>query len=321
MEQIRRDVEATAKALREDAVTDVDGLIQWLTHRGQGRWESFKEITVDLLASYEPPLKSYGLADALSMMGLADFFVNGTDRWRVFAPTVAGTQEGEAVVVGGRTPRLRDRLREAAAQEGVDLFEEPFRWGVARLRLYALTDGDLRRVAERVGIPFVPQAADRMIRQAPTIDERVGQGHRSQPPRNWMVKSYDFSKPAWTTVDMAHTAKVFTPSRGVPRYMVERLDGSLVEMERRGTVYAAAYSRSITLLQYDPDRSTVSVPTSAPLPADLARAAALCTGNLPSRENGRIVFAGVRWSVASVLLALTGCPLPLTQAGATGARR
>jgi hypothetical protein len=321
MEPIRRGVEATAKTLQEEAVTDVDELIQWMTHRGQGRWESFKEVTVGLLASNVQPLKSYGLADALSMIGLADFFVNGTDRWRVIAPTVAGTQEGEAVVVGGRTAKLRDRLKEAAGQEGVDVFEELLHGDVARVRLYALTDGDLRRVAERVGIPFVPQAAERMIRQAPTIDERVRQGHRSQPPRNWMVKSYDFSKPAWTIADMAHTAKVFTPSRGVPRYMVERLDGSFVEMERRGTVYAAAYSRSIALLHYDPDRSTVSVPTSAPLPADLARAAALCTGNLPSRENGRIVFAGVRWSVASVLLALTGCPLPLAQAGATGAGR
>jgi len=299
----------------------VDGLIQWMTHRGQGRWESFKDLVGDIYAHEEQPPKPRWVANTLSMTGVGEFFVSGSNRWRVFAPLIAGISLGQAVVVGGRTATLKEQLRAAATAEGIDLFEEPLRWNVTRIRLYALTDGDLQRVAERTGIPFVPQAADRMIRQAPTLEDRVAQGQRVQAPRNWCVESYDFSTFNWVGRDIAHSAKAFTPSRGVPRYTFEKADGSLVQMERRESVYAAAFSQSIALLAYDPDSSIVSVPSSAPLPADMERAVALCTGDLPSRENGRSVFAGVRWSVGSVLLALTGCPLPVIPYRPQGVRQ
>ncbi len=302
-------------------MSDVGGLIQWMSHRGRGRWESFKGVVADVFADDESPPQPVWLANTLSMMGVADFFVKGSNRWQVLAPTIAGTSEGEAVVIGGRTTALGDRLREATAQEGIDLFEEPLRWGLHRVRLYAPADKSLARLGQSAGVPFVPRAADSVVRQAPSIEERVAQGRPVQAPRNWKIESYDFTTFELVSGDAAGTAKVFTPSRGVARYMFERADGSLIEMERRNSIYAAAWTRSIPLLHYDPDHSTISTPASAPLPADLARAAALCTGGLPSTHDGRTVFERVRWSVASVLLALTGCSLPVipVQSGRVGA--
>ena len=302
-------------------MTDVDGLIQWMTHRGQGRWESFKEIVLDVYSGDEEPPKPLWVANTLSRMGVGEFFVDGSNRWRTFAPLIAGTSDGQAVVVGGRTSSFSNQLRSAAAAEDIDIFEEPLQWGLKKVRLYALADESLGRVAHAAGIPFVPHAADKLVRQLPTIIERVSNGQIVRPPRNWAVESFDFSTFQWVDRDIARSAKDFTPSRGVPkRTMFERTDGSFVQMDRRGSVYGAAYDQSIGLLTYDPEHSTLSVPSSAPLPADMERSATLCSGNLPSRQHGLTVFADVRWSVASILLALTGCPLPMSldESGRTG---
>jgi hypothetical protein len=118
----------------------------------------------------------------------------------------------------------------------------------------------------------------------------------------------------WVEGNLPLTAKRFKPRKGLRKWMVELEGGSLVEMESRAAVYAATYSRGIQILEYDSSASTLSMTRTAPLPADLARSVALCDGRLPHQSEGRIVFDGVRWSVASLVLALTGQPLPITHA-------
>jgi len=300
---------------------DTNLLIEWMTHRGGGRWDSFKTGVEIVYNDADAPPSPFRIVDDLTTLGVAEFFIRGTARWRVFTPLLAGLVESsQAIMAGGRTAPLMSALADACVTEEVELAEVVTKRGHRQYRLSAPGIECLARVADRVDLPFVPGASERLCQQVQTMGAQLNGGQPVDAPHNWKVESFDLSTLSWVVGDLGATAKKFTPTRGVPRYMVTRQDGAHIEMERRAAVYAAAYGRSISLMDYDSASSTLSVPNSAQLPGDLARAAALCNGALPLHRGGRALFEGVPWSVASMLLALTGQPLPITPAEPTGAR-
>ena len=297
---------------------DAELLLHWLAHRGEGRWDSFRSAVESVYADRGTQPTPTALSDVLSNLAVADFFVDDTPRWRVLRPTLGGVSVGRALLLGGRTPTLIDGLSQACRREGVDLTDNVVHWGIRRYTLVGTSNGQIFRVARHLDLTFVPEIANGLAGRVTPISVAVASAPTVEPPHNWRIDSYDFGQHEWVEQDLSGTARRFSPSRGVPIYLVEGPDGTQRQMNSRLSVYAAAYLRSIPLLQYDAAASTLSTPLTAHPPADLARIAALCVGSLPRREGHRLVFDGLRPPVARVLLGLTGCPLPIRNARRLG---
>jgi hypothetical protein len=141
-------------------VTDAELLVQWMTHRGRGRWDSFKDAVELAYSEEENPPGPYAITDVLSMLGMVEFFVDQTSKWRVFSPMLGGLSLGDAILLGGRTPDITDALKAACKAEGAVLTSEVIRWSLRQYRVSASSDEQLDRVAVQSGLPFVPNVAE-----------------------------------------------------------------------------------------------------------------------------------------------------------------
>src|SRR5687768_14749551 len=97
-----------------------NSLIHWMAHVGHGSWASFKRAAAITLSQRDASLEPRSLRLRFSDLGVAEFFVDGTERWRAFQPLLVRSphQPREGFLCGARTPALVKRLRRAAEQHG-----------------------------------------------------------------------------------------------------------------------------------------------------------------------------------------------------------
>ena len=100
-----------------------DRLLEWMTHLGSGPWDAFREA-VDDLDDGESGDDAQKLHRALrivfSDLGHADFFVNGSRRWRVRRPALAELIGCGArhMFIGGRNARASRQSEAHRGREG-----------------------------------------------------------------------------------------------------------------------------------------------------------------------------------------------------------
>jgi len=82
-------------------------------------------------------------------------------------------------------------------------------------------------------------------------------------------------------------------------------------MPKRESVYAWALLAGVPIISYDRDAQTLTVPFRAPIPEKFARAACLCSGDVPELSYGRLLYHDVPLDIAAVLMAELGHPRPL----------
>ncbi|HEV8650570.1 MAG TPA: hypothetical protein VG276_14465 [Actinomycetes bacterium] len=95
-------------------------LLHWLTHVREGSWATFRRALSAVEAPDDESAATAGrMRTRLSEMAHVEFFIDGGNRWRTFAPVLGGLCEpSRAVLSGGRTPRLVDALARSCEKEG-----------------------------------------------------------------------------------------------------------------------------------------------------------------------------------------------------------
>ena len=132
-----------------------DRLLEWMTHLGSGSWDAFREA-VHVLDDGEIADDAHKLYRAVriafSDLGYADFFVDGSRRWRVRRPAILATAcgDGEHVVSGGRPSRLVDEVLGLAPKLGATATVEVDAPGLSRVRLRG-ERGAMEHLAARRG--------------------------------------------------------------------------------------------------------------------------------------------------------------------------
>ncbi|HEY3118298.1 MAG TPA: hypothetical protein VGK54_16260, partial [Chloroflexota bacterium] len=137
-------------------------LIYWMTHVQEGSWATFRGA-VARLAGDDADLDtiSRGLRVFLSDFGHADFFIGGSQRWRVLPPVLGGliSPAGSAVTTGGRSPKLMADLVEGVAAHGCRVVSDAGDHRPALIRIDGEQPG-LAAAAAVAGVPYVDQFAD-----------------------------------------------------------------------------------------------------------------------------------------------------------------
>jgi hypothetical protein len=308
MAELRARCAQTEAPVAEVAMTTGELLLYWLSHVGEGSWAAFRRALSALqVGRDENDAATPGwVRTRLSVLGHADFFIGGGDRWRTFAPILGGLSDRSmATFVGGRTPLLVQALQGSAEKEScrIEVRQNPD--GPDSIRVTGSSEA-IGRTARQAGIRYVPYLASALCGLLEPITSVISRAAVGAPPINWSVRSYDFDGLQWVDGLLHRTAYEYRSRYGPRRWYVRGPAHTLLMLDRRNAVYAAAYSRRVPLLSYNEPGRELTVPRSAPLPDPLARVAAACSGDPARGRQGQLVYADVPPAIARTLMVAAG---------------
>lgn len=289
-------------------------LLAWMAHVGGGSWSAFQRAVV-YFAEFDSNGSDTGEVDVrrvrsvLSDLGCADFFVDGGSSWRAVAPIIGGIHHGEALVCGVRNRQLVDAIEQASERAGCERVVETERDAPPRI---AVRGGEqaLRAVAESVGLRFVPDLPRRLVAALVPVPLMIEAAEISDAPINWSHSAFDFDELSWSDQAASPTAHTYRSKYGAQQHFVDVPDRGLVALDRRTSVYAAAFVNSVDLVAYDESGARLTAPLGAPLPFAYARAATLCSGRRASVADGQVTYSAVPLGVAAALTVACGGSYP-----------
>jgi hypothetical protein len=287
-----------------------DTILYWMTHLAEGSWQAFKDAVARLAPDDDAEALVIPLRYHLSDLAHADFFIDGSRRWRVRPPVLAGLADaGGAVLVGGHTPTLVEALMATAERldSSITIESNANRPSIIRV------SGDatqLNQIAEEAGVRFSAHLARTLCSSLRAIPQNLDRLPRETPPTNWMVRSFDFD--SMSMIDGLHrnSACEYRPRRGLPRWYVHTRRARLTPLAKRDAIYAAAAMQGVPLLTYEPENQRLAAKRVTLPPEPMVRVACLCAGQ-PARVDGdRVYFDHVPHEIGALLCAAAGQALP-----------
>lgn len=285
-------------------------LLHWLTHQQEGSWMKFRQAVTEI-ASFEN--LDIDISDLcrklrlrLSEASYADFFINGSQTWKVRPPILAGLVNSSevALLCGGRTPKLLSQMSDVAATLNCQIIIDNKFEKIAGISIKG-TEKNIRQIADTVGIPFIPEATKFLSQDFVPILQQLESANEATPLAGWSVKSFDWQSRKWVDEVLQNTAYEYTYYNN-RQYFVHNQQGKLVRMPKHEAIYAAAALRRIEITVYNKTYSTLTTDISTPLPELYARVAYL-GGGTPSRiEQGQIVYNDISLDLAGLLLVNIG---------------
>lgn len=288
-------------------MTNGELLLHWATHVREGSWPTFRRaLTAVDPDDGEPGATARRMRTRLSEMAHVEFFIGGSNRWRTFAPILAGLCEpSRAVLCGGRTPQLVDALVDSCEKEGCRIDPTGVPDGPDCIRIAGPPEA-VGPAAHGVGITYIPDFARTLCSTLERIPAVMGLAPPSAAPTNWSVRSFDLDAMRWVDGLLPDTAYEYRSRHGGLRHYVRGPGRALLLVDRHSAVYAAAYMNRIALLSYEEGPKRLAVPRGAPMPDAMARVAAACLGAPAAQEDGRLVYGGVPTAVAGSLMVAAG---------------
>lgn len=300
----------------EETVMDCELLLSWMTHVGEGAWATFRNA-VEELAGSDADLSriSRTLRITLSDLGFADFFIDGTQRWRILPPVLGGlaAERFVAAVIGGRSPVLLESLKIAAEKHGCHIHWETSTDCPALIRVKGSSMEELAAIADEMGVSFETNLSAVVAQTLQPVPDTLDHALADPAPLNWKVRSFNFRTCTWEDGLRPHSACEYMPTHGHPKYFIHVKRGKLFKVSKRESLYAAAMLSGIQMVVYEPASKRLSVPLFAPLPELYSRAACLCSGRLAKIADGRITYDEISYDLAALLMVAAGQPHPGVQ--------
>ena len=280
-----------------------NALLHWMAHLGQGTWAGFKRA-VAWLAEPESDVvvEARRLRTRFSDLAFAEFFVDGTDRWRSFRPLLVWSshQPNEAFLCGARTARIVEDLRVAADESRCKFFELVVDSSFTTVKLHG-TQKQVATAALAARIPFESEIGSRLANDLIPIEDLLRQARRRAPPRSWDVRSFDFGPMRWIDGRSPDTVNEYTSPYEERLYFLET-DDEAIELPKREAIFAAAAWQRMRVLRYEAGSKELLTPWSVPLPEPYARAACVAAGRASVVRGDCIVYERVPPQLAAVLL-------------------
>lgn len=283
-----------------------DALLEWMSYVGLGR--------IDDLPGDEAPSARRRFMDSLVLLGHVETPTPST--WRVAPPCLAELPIGldgthAAVLCGARTPGVLARLSGASETGNGTLKIAEAADRPSMVKVECAVRSDLRSIASQAGIPLQDNAGYTLLACMPTVAAWPRQQVPMIAGRVRDVKRFSREKLQWVaaTLEEATAAKsgLFRIQREYDWVSLIKLgaDVSATIDDRAGRLIAAAKLRAVTWQQ---ETHALSLPTQLMPPTPIARALALCTGQLPyfDRKTHQLTFGRINAAMLRLTLAITG---------------
>lgn len=282
-------------------------LVSWMSHVGTGSWNSFKQSVEQLCPDSVDGAAARAARIALSDLGFADFFIEGTSRWRVLPSRIGSLCVKDShVFVGGRSSELIRSVQSAAAGRGAPFEVREDRGGPSSVEILC-SDADAALIAHESGVEWARCLAEEALGGFTPLSSLLNKA-AAEPPKNWSVRSFDAEEQLWVDELLPNAACEYSSHFGDRQYYVHLRRGRFLAAAKRDSIFLGAAVRGVELVEYD--GTSLSVPIKAPLPELLARAACCCTGKMSELHEGRIRYGGIPPQIAGAILAALGQRMP-----------
>ena len=307
----------------------VNELFVWMSARSQGSWQQFRAAVEELqlnnaegdeLASSEDETRDTSALPRYQMLrlnferlGHAEFFAGAEPNgWRVTPPTLiaAKSQNGSGgILVGARTPKLLQRVRDAATQ--CDLETNPIEDCPDQITISGANIDILASLAQRARLLFQQNAPLAILTSLPAIDEpSLRQATELPIGSEWKVERFSTSASRWREAvreDAARTsAGLFRLSLNYRRVVLFCSNGRTFQMSAQAAKYFLLFRQRRRILRYDASDLNLLIPATYRPPLLIERALILCAAMPPSYEpkTGCLRYVGISRPVAELASAL-----------------
>lgn len=289
-------------------------LLYWMSHLGEGTWESFKNAVAELAQPDERREEVLGdlvtrTRFRLSDIGSVTFSADQRRRWRVIDPVLASFTENpdRGVLCGGRSPALMQLLNAVAKSEQCTIEIRP-RPNLPDLISVIATPAALDKVADACHVRRAADFAEEMIRTFVPISAQLSLAPSGKLMIGWKRQYFDLDSRQWTANPIARTACECISQYGRRKTFLQVSNTKILELPRREAIYAAASLARAPIVSYDPVSQDLRVPARAPLPEICARLACISCEHIGDLSNGTVRYSPVPRRVARLILASLGQP-------------
>lgn len=257
-------------------------LLQYLSECVSGSWAQFR-LALEYLADEDDELYRSVTARQLSMLGHVEFAFADDLCWSICPSTLAWLprqDELTAVLCGQRTAPLVADLQKHARELGCTVEIQLQTEGPDAIFVTVPASSVGEKLAELVEIRSEPQAAERIAHCLPTLADYVRLCPEVAEPVGYKMRRFDVMISHWLAVDDSSAPGLYRYDYYRPEYRL-KLNGRCLKVPRNAGLFLLLQHHERSVLQYDRDRLTLTVPVHPRLPVLFARAATLCSGFLP----------------------------------------
>jgi hypothetical protein len=316
----KNDFEALAMSANE--------LLVWMSARARGSWQQFRAAVEELQLNNAEGDESRETDDDrrdmsalpryqtlrlnFERLGHAEFFEGAAPSgWRITPPTLAaaeGRNGWRATLVGARTPKVLQRIRDVAAQqtEITQFVDCPDQIVILNREVDILAS-----LADRAGLLFQHNAPLAMLTSLPPIDDPSLRKETYLPiGTEWTVERFSTSAGRWrdgTREDAANTSgALFRFSLHYRRLVLYCSNKAAFQISPQVAKYLLLFRKRHSILRYDASSLDLSVPATYRPPLLVERALILCAAAPPSYEpaTGRLHYVGITRAVVELVGAL-----------------
>jgi hypothetical protein len=302
---------------------NLDRLLLWLSARGQGSWSTFRAGVEEFCNDQTDtlPIESDDEGDrsadagsdlpiyqrarfALQRLGHVEFYTLGAENgWRVVPPTVAfPADEGEmGLLCGARSPALIDSLHQFG---DIDVLLSELEDMPQRIQLKGASQPVVVARASTLGIQVQKAAPITLLSVLPRVRDKET-WHPSPMPETpgWLVHRFSVSRRKWVEASSRDAANAH---EGLFRFVLKHQ--RFYYLRWRGCCYRvpvqvgkyAVIGRRLRVLEYNPEKRTLSTALVFRPPLLIERALVLCSGKLSQIDpmTGRIEYTDISPNIA-----------------------
>jgi len=287
-------------------------LMFWLSHLGDGTWDSFRNAVFELADERERAGEDFGLLVKqtryrLSDIGCVDFLPEKRRRWQVIEPVLVSFQgtPNKAVLCGGRSPSLVAGLIQSAVPNEcrVEMTQR------ANLPDQLIVHGEPTSVAALASTCRIARSAsypEAMIRQFTPIEFHLKEAPRAELMINWKRRFFDLERLQWTDVPISRTACECVSQFGRRMTFLQVSRTRTIALPRREAIYAAAALAGKKIVRYEATSMELRVPMHAPLPEPCARLVCVSSDNVGEFAAPMIRYSPVSPELANLIMVSLG---------------
>jgi hypothetical protein len=286
---------------------DYNLMLTWMSERGSGSWQQFREGHAWLETSSGQQAGDVPAArtlEHLARLGHVEV-ARGESKWAVTPPviTIVPGASVHAVVVGARTTTFLGHLSDGVdATQHLELITRSQAEGPDVLYISCSDESLLTDLARKVGARYEYSVGERLSHLLPDLAAILKTGAAPPPAVGFGVGRWDPDSNRFPLTDKTalpglyryevYGAAQFRFCPEPERYVdVDLSTGRFAELNRLGRAVLEYEAESIN--------GTLKVPVKSDLPALQARAAILCSGLLPNFD--RQTYARLYWNVPLVI--------------------
>jgi hypothetical protein len=294
-----------------DAGVGLATILDGLSYLGVGSWHSFQSLAS---AHSSEPWFAHSFAQDLHDLGHLDFERTPDGRfasWSVAPPSLVVMPEGRAYLAGFRCSNLTDAVRIVLEEQGYEPAEEVadphivprIAWDGLTLEEASRCLADLRdplgRPIEVVECPGGGIASN--VAPFSQLVESLAPVHLESTDG---LECFDARRGRWLKAGNSNAEGAYRTNFAGRRYFVRDTSGTCRSASSPIARVFAARREGVRLHKYDPLKKQLMTSLGCDLPGLLSRAAVSCSGRLPSREQGKLVYSDVPAKLAQKILIL-----------------